>query len=108
MRMLWALVVVIVVVLSLGGIGYWYLHAASNHGSNLRVEPVVRDELLATISATGTVEPEDVVDVGAQVVGQILRFGPDVVKMGPGLMARSVGHLTSPLGSGPFSAVASL
>src|SRR5262249_14632493 len=28
-------------------------------------------------SSTGTVEPEEVVDVGAQVAGQILRFGPD-------------------------------
>jgi HlyD family secretion protein len=108
MRVLWTLAIVIVVVLALGGIGYWYLHAASNHGSNLRTEPVVRDELLATISATGTVEPEDVVDVGAQVVGQILRFGPDLTKMGPGLMAQSVGHLALPLGPGPFAAAAAL
>src|SRR5262249_18007875 len=34
-------------------------------------------DLLATISATGTVEPEEVVDVGAQVAGQIVTFGED-------------------------------
>ena len=34
-------------------------------------------DLLVTISATGTVEPEEVVDVGAQVAGQILSFGKD-------------------------------
>jgi HlyD family secretion protein len=32
---------------------------------------------LATISATGTVEPEEVVDIGAQVAGQINVFGKD-------------------------------
>jgi HlyD family secretion protein len=36
--------------------------------------------LTATITATGTVEPEEVVDVGAQVSGQFLEFGKD--KMG--------------------------
>jgi HlyD family secretion protein len=38
---------------------------------------VQRRDLLATISATGTVEPEEVVDVGAQVAGQIIAFGKD-------------------------------
>jgi HlyD family secretion protein len=38
---------------------------------------VRRGDLVATISATGTIEPEEVVDVGAQVAGQILTFGKD-------------------------------
>ena len=38
---------------------------------------VQRRDLVATISATGTVEPEEVVDVGAQVAGQISAFGKD-------------------------------
>ncbi len=42
-----------------------------------RTAPVKRGELLATISATGTVEPEEVIDVGAQVAGQISSFGRD-------------------------------
>ncbi len=42
-----------------------------------RTTPVKRGDLLATISATGTVEPEEVIDVGAQVAGQILNFGKD-------------------------------
>ena len=33
--------------------------------------------LLVTVSATGTIEPEEVVDVGAQVPGVIQAFGPD-------------------------------
>ena len=35
-------------------------------------------EVVSTIAATGTLEPEEVVDVGAQVAGQILQFGKDV------------------------------
>ena len=40
--------------------------------------PAKRGDISATISATGTVEPEQVVDVGAQVTGMILSFGRDV------------------------------
>ncbi|MFO0798213.1 MAG: efflux RND transporter periplasmic adaptor subunit [Gemmataceae bacterium] len=36
-----------------------------------------RGELVATVVATGTVEPEEVVDVGAQVVGIVQEFGRD-------------------------------
>ena len=42
-----------------------------------RTAAVKRGDLLSTIGATGTVEPEEVVDVGAQVMGLILEFGPD-------------------------------
>ena len=38
---------------------------------------VKRGELQAVIGATGTVEPEEVVDVGAQVAGQLIKFGTD-------------------------------
>ena len=38
---------------------------------------VTRGDLTAAISATGTVEPEDVIDVGAQVAGRIVFFGKD-------------------------------
>lgn len=36
-----------------------------------------RGDLTVSIIATGTVEPEEVVDVGAQVAGQIVSFGED-------------------------------
>jgi HlyD family secretion protein len=42
-----------------------------------RTEPVKRGDLVATIAATGTVEPEAAVDVGAQVAGVIVAFGKD-------------------------------
>ena len=38
---------------------------------------VSRGDLRATIAATGTLEPEEVVDIGAQVIGQIKTLGID-------------------------------
>jgi HlyD family secretion protein len=54
-----------------------FLQRSSRQGELFRTAPVKRGDLLATISATGTVEPEEVVDVGAQVAGKILAFGKD-------------------------------
>jgi len=46
--------------------------------SLFRTLPIQRGDLVPTISATGTVEPEKVVDVGAQVAGLIQAFGKDI------------------------------
>jgi HlyD family secretion protein len=43
----------------------------------LRSAEVTRGDLSLTIDATGTVEPEEVVDVGAQVAGRIFSLGTD-------------------------------
>src|SRR5581483_2461345 len=43
----------------------------------LRTARVVRGTLDVTVGATGTVEPEEVVDVGAQVAGMIRELGRD-------------------------------
>ena len=43
----------------------------------VRTTPVARGDLHVTVSATGTIEPEEVVDVGTQVVGMIREFGQD-------------------------------
>ncbi len=42
-----------------------------------RTGSIKRGDLLVSITATGTVQPEEVIDIGAQVAGQILRFGKD-------------------------------
>ncbi len=56
----------------------WWLWVRNNQAdATLRTVPVVRGDLVAVISATGTVEPEEVVDVGAQVAGKIVAFGKD-------------------------------
>src|SRR4029453_15374401 len=46
--------------------------------SMFRPLPIQRGDLVPRISATGTVEPEKVVDVGAQVAGLIQAFGKDI------------------------------
>jgi len=43
----------------------------------LQTSEVKRADVFSSISATGTLEPEEVVDIGAQVTGQILTFGKD-------------------------------
>jgi HlyD family secretion protein len=67
----------LIVALGTGGAFYYKAHAFATPTESFRMATVKRGELLSTISATGTVEPEEVVDVGAQVAGLILEFGPD-------------------------------
>lgn len=72
--------VFVILVLSggvVGGAAYYARHTAADPVTGFRTVAVKRGDLLSTISATGTVEPEEVVDVGAQVMGSILEFGPD-------------------------------
>jgi HlyD family secretion protein len=69
---LMALPVVLVLFLA-----FWFWHGNHNGGTGFRTMPVTRGDLLSTISATGTVEPEEVVDIGAQVAGRIVAFGKD-------------------------------
>lgn len=59
------------------GSGYWYWHNSGTQKVSFRTVQVNRGDLLASISATGTIEPEEVIDIGAQVAGQILSFGTD-------------------------------
>jgi HlyD family secretion protein len=53
------------------------LRNGEEQGTLYRTARVQRGDLVVSISATGTVEPQEVVDVGAQVAGQILAFGTD-------------------------------
>lgn len=59
------------------GTGAWYWQHNSKPTFTFKTAEVKRGELLATISATGTIEPEEVIDVGAQVNGLLLTFGTD-------------------------------
>jgi HlyD family secretion protein len=54
---------------------YWFLSGGSTQAVSFRTEQATRGELLASISSTGTLEPEDVIDVGSQVAGLIKEFG---------------------------------
>src|SRR5262245_58662009 len=72
------IIVFLIILLSLGGgLGFWYYKAKSGPGTTFRTTAVTVGTLKATIGATGTIEPEEVIDVGAQVAGRIDTFGDD-------------------------------
>lgn len=62
----------------MGGAAAWLLQRNDDQAVLCRTSQVTQGDLLVSISATGTVQPEEVIDVGAQVAGQILSFGKDV------------------------------
>ena len=70
--------VVILLIVAISGYWVWqHLAAASSQQVVFQTAPVKEGTLAATVSATGTLEPRDVVDVGAQVNGTIIAFGKD-------------------------------
>lgn len=71
------IILLVLVGAAAGGATYYSKHMAVEAVPNYRLVAVKRGDVASTISATGTVEPEEVVDVGAQVAGLILEFGPD-------------------------------
>jgi HlyD family secretion protein len=48
-------------------------------GAVFRTQKVTKGEIVVTVSATGTLEPQEVVDVGAQVNGPVVELGPDLL-----------------------------
>lgn len=60
-----------------GAAGLWYWNEGRPQRVAYRTVKVTRGDLLATINATGTLEPEEVVDVGTQIAGEIQSFGRD-------------------------------
>jgi HlyD family secretion protein len=70
-------VILVVIGAAASGAVYYARHVPADSVAGFRTVAIKRGDLLSTISATGTVEPEEVVDVGAQVMGLILEFGPD-------------------------------
>ena len=67
------LFVIIIAGFAAGGVWLWHVRAARKLSFLTAV--VKRGDLVATISASGTIEPVEVVDVGAQVAGRISSFG---------------------------------
>ena len=63
------IIMVVIVLAMISGFGVWSYWFKGKKAPTFRTVPVKRGDLVATISATGTVEPEEVVDVGAQVAG---------------------------------------
>ena len=76
-RVLKILLIVAGVLAVVAGAAMWWGRETRGPQTVFRTAPVTRGDLVATISATGTVEPEEVVDVGAQVAGMVQAFGTD-------------------------------
>jgi HlyD family secretion protein len=61
-----------------GSAAYYFGQSAANSQTMYRLAAVYRGDVAPTISATGTLEPEDLINVGAQVAGLIVSFGKDI------------------------------
>ena len=67
--------VVLVIAALIGVFLYW--RSDVREALEFRSVTVQRGDLVVAVTATGTIEPVEVVDVGAQVNGRIKRFGED-------------------------------
>jgi HlyD family secretion protein len=92
MKKILLLMLVLVVGAGAAGLG-WYWYVGSGPAVSYKTATATKGDLSATISATGTLEPEEVVDVGAQVAGMILHFGRDPKASGDDAVAAGLGPL---------------
>lgn len=74
MRTLFSILVILSAAL---GAGAWWMRGPRDASLVYQTALVRRGDIVVTISSTGTVEPEEVVDVGAQVAGMVTSFGKD-------------------------------
>ena len=72
--------IVVAAVILAAAAGGWFAYRHFSEPQSLiqfRTEPIEKGDLMSVISASGTVEPEELVNVGAQVTGKIMSFGKD-------------------------------
>ena len=64
----------------LAGAGVAWMHFSGKNDVQVQVltSPVVRGDFVNKVQATGTLEPEELVDVGSRVTGEIKEFGVDL------------------------------
>lgn len=69
----------LLVAAGIGGGVWWYYRQEQpvQEAIAYKTAPIVRGQTVQMIRATGTIEPEDLIDIGAQVTGQIMQFGTD-------------------------------
>lgn len=96
MKRVLGIVITIVVLgaLGWGGVALYRYYNAPPEKLSFQTESIGRGDLRSTISASGTIEPEELINVGAQVNGKIMKFGTDadgkVVDYGSRITAGSV------------------
>lgn len=69
--------VVILGALAWGSVALYRYYNTPQEKILFQTEAVSRGDLRSTISASGTIEPEELINVGAQVNGKIMKFGID-------------------------------
>ena len=72
--------VMAVVVCGIGAGGFWGWNIYQKNKTPdvvFQTEEIKRSDVMSVINASGTVEPEELVNVGAQVSGKIMSFGVD-------------------------------
>ena len=67
----------VLALLAWGGLKLYRRYNDPEQALAFKTEKVARGNLRSTISASGTIEPEDLINVGAQVNGKIMKFGTD-------------------------------
>ena len=75
-------ILALLVLVAAGAIGAWYLLGNASGRPSKSVflydtTAVRRGDVASTIAASGTIEPEELIDVGSQVSGKIVAFGTD-------------------------------
>lgn len=71
---------IVVALAALGGGAWWWLSRPKGEAAPVayKTAALSQGQATQTIRATGTIEPEDLIDIGAQITGQIMAFGTDV------------------------------
>jgi len=67
----------VIAILAAIGTGVWWWLSNDSPKLSFITVPVKRGDVATTIGATGTLEPIEVIDVGAQVAGRVSAFGKD-------------------------------
>ena len=71
---------IVVVLAAIGGGAWWWFSRPTSEAAPVayKTAALTQGQATKTIRATGTIEPEDLIDIGAQITGQIMAFGTDV------------------------------
>jgi HlyD family secretion protein len=77
MQRIFKILIPAAIVLLLVILGMWW-HSHRRSQVSFRTTALKRGDVETTINASGTIEPMEVVDVGAQVAGRIKSFGTDI------------------------------
>jgi HlyD family secretion protein len=72
-----SILMTVVALALVGGGGFYYWKYQSQPSTTFMLADVKRGKLEATVGSTGTLQPREIVDIGAQVQGRITMIGAD-------------------------------